>query len=346
MRSCKKFFLNNPWKIVAILVLGLLAKNTDFEKILEALATADLNFIILAILPSLLNILMWSIAWKKMFSLTGFNFELRNMLRVYTSSRFVNLVTPLGHFGGAPIMAIVVSENTESNYGTAISAILTSNILVSFPLFLSATSGYVYLYYTNGLTTQMSKLFFGLLFIIAIGTFSLMLGLISPNKFKKLVNLVLTPINFVDKTFGFLDINSKLRNFEDNVLNAFEDLRGNYRSISYSAVVISIAFVFRIFSLYIILKSLDIGISVFVIALIIPLSSLANYGPTPGGTGFVESAIVGLLLLFSSTSTSSALVAAIIYRITTYYLEISIGYITMSTLDSKNFRNKIERKQH
>jgi conserved hypothetical protein len=342
--TIKDIIYGNIWKIIAIAMLISLAFSTDFAKILDALSTADLELAAIASVPSLLNMVMWSVAWRRMFSLTDVKLRIRDMFRVYCSSRFVNLITPLGHFGGAPIMAIVVSENTEPDYGTALSAILTSNILISFPLLLSATTGYTYLYFTGVLTDQMNKLFLGLLFIIAFGTSSLMLGLISPSKFERLVDLVLKPIRFIDTILGHSNLAGKVGTFRNNVLDAFEDFRGNEKVVMSSAALISIAFLSRILSLHIIMTSLGIELSVFVIALIIPLSSLANYAPTPGGTGFVESAIVGLILIFSSISASSALVAAVLYRAATYYLEICVGYFTMSTLDSEDIRGKARSK--
>ncbi|EGQ43811.1 MAG: hypothetical protein J07AB43_04770 [Candidatus Nanosalina sp. J07AB43] len=63
--AIKHIIYGNIWKIIAVAMLISLAFSTDFTKILDALSTADLELAAIASVPSLLNMVMWSVAWRR-----------------------------------------------------------------------------------------------------------------------------------------------------------------------------------------------------------------------------------------------------------------------------------------
>ncbi|WEL23317.1 lysylphosphatidylglycerol synthase transmembrane domain-containing protein [Candidatus Nanohalovita haloferacivicina] len=79
--------------------------------------------------------------------------------------------------------------------------------------------------------------------------------------------------------------------------------------------------------------SLGLQISFVPLLLILPLARIANYTPTPGGTGPYEIALTGLLSFFYGIPIFQAAAISVIYRGMTYYFGIIAGGYAVATLE-------------
>ena len=62
------------------------------------------------------------------------------------------------------------------------------------------------------------------------------------------------------------------------------------------------------------------------------MTSLANFSPTPGGSGAYEAAMATILSTLLGVPGSLAVTVGILYRFTTFWPGLIIGYLSISTL--------------
>ncbi|MFB6190551.1 MAG: lysylphosphatidylglycerol synthase domain-containing protein [Candidatus Nanohaloarchaea archaeon] len=66
---------------------------------------------------------------------------------------------------------------------------------------------------------------------------------------------------------------------------------------------------------------------------VLVLSSFGNFSPTPGGSGTFEALMAAVLTFFLPHITfATALAVAIIFRLTTYWPGLAIGYLALNSL--------------
>jgi len=120
------------------------------------------------------------------------------------------------------------------------------------------------------------------------------------------------------------------------VENIFQEA-GNDRTFLLETVSIShLAIVAQIGSLYFVFLSMGIEPRFVPIYFIVTLSTIATLSPTPGGSGTYEAAFSFLMTIFYSVELATALTAAVLFRLTTYWPGIVVGYIAMLTLNSSD----------
>jgi uncharacterized protein (TIRG00374 family) len=86
-------------------------------------------------------------------------------------------------------------------------------------------------------------------------------------------------------------------------------------------------------SLRFVLLSLGIRPDFTPIYFTVTLSSLASFSPTPGGSGTFEAAFSGLMVFFFEVNIATAVTAAVLFRLTTYWPGLVIGYISLVGLE-------------
>jgi hypothetical protein len=86
-------------------------------------------------------------------------------------------------------------------------------------------------------------------------------------------------------------------------------------------------------SLWFMVASVAEPVSVLTILLIIPVARISNLAPSPGGSGFYEITMAGLLVLTSEISLGHAVSAALLYRLGTFYVGLSVGFLAFTKDD-------------
>lgn len=128
---------------------------------------------------------------------------------------------------------------------------------------------------------------------------------------------------------------ASLRESVQVVADAFRQAGSDRRFLVTTAVGSHLAIVAQIASLYFVVRAIGIEPVFVPLYFLVTLSTVATLSPTPGGSGTYEAAFSGLMTIFYSVDLATALTAAVLFRLTTYWPGLIVGFGAMLTLTSR-----------
>jgi uncharacterized protein (TIRG00374 family) len=325
------------WFGVAAGLLAGLLYLADIGEFLDSLRRADTSLFLVAVWFGLSSLLVWAWVWHRFFQRVGIEVTVSETVRMFLTGNFLNSVTPLGQFGGEPIMAYIVSETTDSEYESALACVVSADILNATPFFTFTLGGILYLTVAGSLTgplVDIAAVAVVLLVLLAVVAYFLW----SDSR------------RFGDTLFRILDtLKARLNRGEslfesvrervEGVEKAFRKAGGDPRFLIKTAVISHLAILAQILSLYFVFRSLGLSTEFVPLYLIVNLSVIATVSPTPGGAGTYEAAFTGLVTLFYTVDLATAVTAAVLFRLTTYWPGIPIGAAALLTLRGEMGKN-------
>lgn len=328
------------WHIVSIAIILAIISFSDITKVIKLLGNVDRPLMILGILTGLMTLPIWAYSWYKLLNSLDTRISYFKSLKLFTAGNFLNSVTPIGQFGGEPLMAYIIQKNSDLDYENAFSAVISADIINSIPILTFMIGGSIYaLIFSsmNGLATE--ALFLSLMLLTVGGGLAYLLWY----RF----NLVGSAIT------GFIERIERLTGIEKNIAeitegkiykleNSFQKVREDPIELLKTSLVAHTFFIFQILSLYLVITAVTgLRPELTPLYFILPFSSVANFSPTPGGSGTYEALLAGLLTAFLGLSSGEAVTTAILYRFTTFWPGLLIGYISLSKLN--HVREDIEK---
>lgn len=319
------------WFGVSGLLLALLIYFADVGKFLEALRDTDPVLLVPALIAGLSAFLIWGYVWHLFFDQMGIDISFHRTMEMFMAGNFLNSVTPLGQFGGEPFMAYIVSKNTEASYEKSFSFVASADMInaVPFITYLLAGAAYMFLFRSvNGLIAQAAHI---TLALAVVGGLIAYLLWFDEEKVEK---YLFGALNKVQKITGHGEkISKEVKERISAVKTSFREAGENPRLLAKATAVTHINFVFQGAALYFILLSLSLTPEISAIYFTVLLSGLASFSPTPGGTGTFEAAFAGVLVLFYPVGFATALTAAVLFRLASYWPGLLIGYVAFVKLN-------------
>jgi len=319
------------WFGVATAIFAALIHTADVNKIIEALRSADPGYLALSALSGFGILLTWTLNWYNFFQVSEIKCSFFRTFQLFSAGQFLNSITPLGQFGGQPFMAYLISKHSNTSYEKSLATVMSADLIAIIPLSTFVITGYSYIALNGtvaGKLTEMAIIASSLLL------FGITMGYIGWFRPGSLENTLLKASEKITSTIGhgskFVE---KLEQRLENVEQTFQTVGKNPKEIIKSLAITHTAFLLKMSAFYTVLLSLGLEMNLFQIMLLIPLASVANFSPTPGGAGTFEAAMAGLIILFINVNLATALTAAILYRISSYWLGIIVGYVAMSSLN-------------
>jgi uncharacterized protein (TIRG00374 family) len=318
------------WFGVAGAMLLVLVYLADVEKLLASLRRVDIPLFSVAVAVGSCSLLVWAWVWHRFFDALEIVSTPSKTVRMFLAGHFLNSVTPLGQFGGEPLMAYVIADATESDYERALASVISADLLNALPFFTFSIGGLVYLAVVGSLDRlliRIGAITAGLLLVGALVAYLLW----STNGV--LGGTVVRSLDALEHRVGrgeavFQSVRESVRRIEDSFERAGAD-----RGVLLRTMLIShLAILAQILSLYFVFLSLGLDPAFVPLYLIVNLSAIATVSPTPGGTGTYEAAFSALVTLFYPVGLSTALSAAILFRLTTYWPGLLAGYPSLLTL--------------
>jgi uncharacterized protein (TIRG00374 family) len=318
------------WYIAATALLLGLAYFADLGDFVAALSNVDPFYMSLAVLSGMSVFLVWGYIWFSFFSKVGIDASLLKSYQMFMGGNFMNSVTPLGQLGGEPFMAYVISENTDSSYEKALSSVISSDLVNTIPFITYTAIIMIYVYFYGGVNTAIQASMYA---IVSIGLTIIAAGYMLWSRNQSVENVLRKVFNYAEKKLAkgkyVRVVRNKLREYRSAFENAGED-RGHLIRMT----IISHLFPLTQFlALYLIFLGMDISPNLIAIYFSVILSGLAMFSPTPGGSGTFEATFSGVIMFFyPEIGLSTALATAILFRLTTYWPGIPIGYISLMHL--------------
>ena len=323
---------SNKWlwyAVTGVLFVGLLYF-ADAERFVRRLNEVDIPLFSIGVVIGFSSLGVWAWVWDRFFGQLEIQSTVSKTLRMFLTGHFLNSITPLGQFGGEPIMAYIISESTDTEYERSLTAVVSSDIINAAPFFTFTIGGILYLAAIGTVAGFLVDVGIVATVILTVG------GLIAYLLWSE--NGTLS-----ESVHGLLDgIEARIGRFEgvfDSLKESVERVEesfqaaGNDRWFLIETVAIShLAIVAQIVSLYFVFLAMGIEPRFVPIYFLVTLSTVATLSPTPGGSGTYEAAFSGLMTFFYSVDLATALSAAVLFRLTTYWPGIVVGYLSMLTL--------------
>lgn len=155
-------------------------------------------------------------------------------------------------------------------------------------------------------------------------------GIVGMIATSNIVAMLLLPV------LGFNDLKVRLMDEYRNFRQGLSDNSLQYTDIAGLTAITHISVAMDILAVWLVLASLGLNVALLPLLFIVPLARVANYTPSPGGTGPYELALSGLLVYFYSIPAAGAVSAAVLYRAITYYFGIFAGFAAAVSLGIDN----------
>lgn len=325
------------WFLFSLGLLLLLVYIADIEKFVESLSQVDPLVFATAVFFGMSSLLIWTWVWKRIFSQVGIESTFLQTARMFVAGHFLNGITPLGQFGGEPLFAYIISSNTNTNYEKSFTVVLSSDILNATPFFTFILGGLAYMAIFRSVEGFLLNVAYMAVVLLCVGGLLAYLIWFDSDKIEKILFSILDALS---RRF------EKISKVEESIRESLQLAKDSLNEIGSdpvfllkTAFVSHLSVVSQILSLYFILLSLGIEPLFLPIYFTVNLAAIALFSPTPGGSGTYEASFAGLMLVFFSVDTATAVTAAILFRLTTYWPGLLVGYLSLLSLKGEKFTN-------
>jgi uncharacterized protein (TIRG00374 family) len=306
---------------VAVLVLYLVATGLGTQRVAGALAGAELRWVAVGCLSTLLCLALWGRAWQVVLRQVGIDVRYRRLVVTYFAATFANYVTPLGQAGGEPFIAYVLARDTDAPYEESLASVVTADLLNLLPFFTFAAAGLSFLLLGAELPTAVRPLAFGLLGM-ALGVPAIAAGgwWFREGVKRGIVRLVAPLARRTDRVSV-----AGVRRRIDDLYAAFGRIATNPRALVEAVVFAYAGWAFFALPLFFAGRALGVPVDPLLVLFIVPASTLAGLVPSPGGLGGVEVALVALVAGLTPVGAATAFALALVYRVASYWFALVVG---------------------
>lgn len=320
------------WFGVSTAIIAGMIYFADASKFIEALRAANYIYLVPAFFFGLAVFTVYGYVWFHFLESMDLAVSYFKALRLYLGAEFTNAITPLGQFGGEPLMAYIVSRNTDASYEKSFSAVLSADLVNAVPTITFVSGGVLYLVFFGSVTDIILQLFYIVMVGIVVGATLLYLLWFRTGTIESIIlRIIEGAVSIIGRGEKYVE---KAGERLDRVEESLATVGESPRELLKTGLIAHLAFLSQILCLYFILLSLGYNVDFTPLYFVYSLSGLAAYSPTPGGSGAFEAAIAGLLTFFvAGIPFADALAAGILFRMTTYWPGILIGYMALNSIE-------------
>jgi len=322
------------WFLISTGILAGLIYFADAQKFVKSIRSAKLVFLIPALVLGLAVFPIWSYVWYRVFKKSNIDLTYRESIRIFMAGNFMNSVTPLGQAGGEPLMAFLVEQNTEASYERALSSIFSADIMNGMPPITFILGGTGFLLIFGSLNDIIVQTVYMVLLATAVGGTIAYLLWFESGTIEGKIQWILDKI--VEKTGRGQEIVSSIEEKLEEVEESFKTIGNDPVYLLKTAIISHVGWLMQIFNFVLIAGSLGYFPDLTPVYFIVVISGLANFSPTPGGSGTFEAAMAGLITIFIPyIAAPEALTIAILFRISTYWPGILLGWLALNSLNGQ-----------
>lgn len=317
--------------LITAVVLFFVIKD-DFHDIVDALSKANIAFILIGIVFTVLYWFFKSLALHNIVREYREKIKLRQIFKQITITQFFNGITPFAS-GGQPMQIYMLGKSglkfTHSTNIIVQDFILYQMALITHGVIAVLLNWKFNLLAANPLLRNLTIIGFLINTLVGVG----LLFVSFSTKFNRfVVNNVIglfSKINLVknkEKTINSWKI--KLKEFNESAVLLREKKSLIIKGYIYNIIGLACYYITPLFVIY----ALGFGSSITIMATYVScayVSVIGAFVPLPGGSGGIEGSFLEFFGNFMSPATTKAVL--ILWRSITYYLAIIVGAITFNT---------------
>ena len=319
---------------IGIIVLIIMILFVGPDQIFNALKTANIYYVILAIIVQFVIIWLWNTRWSIICNSLDIPHRQLPLFAMTIIGLAINDLTPSGRSGGEPVRAYLLSKNSSADFKETFATVMADKLCDTFPFMVLAIFAISYLMFYLHLNTALFSLL-----LVALVLFVL-----------ALIFIIFICIN---ESFGIKTIQwvfRQLRKFTSRDLDKYEDtattsLVGFQSSLLYlmndhkllaKAILISfLVWFLELLRVYIVFLAFGVEVSLGMIASVFLVSSLIGIIPIlPGGLGSIDGVMI-LLYSLAGVSASVSTAATLVERMISLWMVIIIGLILLPFFGTK-----------
>lgn len=283
----------------------------------------------------------WSEALRRLLAGLGHDVGTARFRRAFMSGEFVKQVLPMGHSGGPVFVSYAVSRETEAPYEETLAAATVVEFVNVAASIVLATAGLGYFLLTRD--GPLEPILVALLVGLAIAVLALAgAAVLVYSRRALLERIVLRVTGALRATVGRLSARVHDALARERVAGTFESYYAGFdraladrRRVATAAVFSLLGWALFLVPLYTSFLALDSPISYAMAVFVVPVLSLVNVVPLPGGLGGFEIALAAVVAGLVGFGMPTATAGVFLYRLSNYWLVVLLGGIASLSLSMR-----------
>ncbi|WP_459191864.1 lysylphosphatidylglycerol synthase transmembrane domain-containing protein [Halosimplex sp. J119] len=306
--------------------------------VIAELSQADPAVLAVGFLAVIAAFYCWSEALRRLLVSTGADVHGPRYRAAFMSGEFLKQIVPMGHSGGPVFVSYAVGRETDAPYEEALAAATVVEFVNIGASVALATVGLGVLVATG--TASSGPVFTALVVGLALAvTVLLSLGLLVHYRRALVERLVLRLAGAGRATVGRLSERARTAMASDRVRATFETYYAAFdraladREQVWRAAAFSLAgWALFLLPMYTSFHAIGEPVPYALVALVVPVLSLVNVVPLPGGLGGFEVALAAVVVALAGLDLPVATAGVFLYRLSNYWFVVLLGALASSTV--------------
>lgn len=321
----------------AIAVLALLLYLVGVGDLLQYLGQADTTTVGLVIVATVGWLFAWGLALRTVLGVLGESVSPFQTFLVFAGATFNNNVTPFGQAGGEPVTALLISEVTDTEYGTGLAAIASVDTLNFVPSISLALVGVAYFASTTTLGDRLETAAAVVVVLAVVVVGGLVVAWRNHERLERgVVNVFARVAAWAGGRIPRVSDPGReaIKRRVSHFFEAIERVATNPRGLALALGFSGLGWFLQMIGLWLAFQAIGVPVSLPVVMFVVPIGAIAGMTPLPGGAGGIEAVLVFLLVAapLPAVTQSVALAAVVIFRGAVFWVPIAIGGVVMGTV--------------
>ncbi|MFB6170477.1 MAG: flippase-like domain-containing protein [Haloarculaceae archaeon] len=323
--------------LVAMVVLAILVYVVGLSEVLTALSAAN-RFAVVAVFGlSLLWMFAWSYSLHLVLGTLDSDTSVSRSFLVYTNVLFANGVAPFSVLGAEPLAALFVSRATRTSYERGFAAVASVDVLNFLPAPAFAMFGLLYFVVTTTLGKAIEIVILSLLVIFFLLVFG---GYVGWRYRERLATKLFRYVVIFEQWLASrlprvrLPPPELLERQIRTGLESLDRVAADRRTLLLSLTASTFGWMLLSATLWVALWAVGSPVPVEAPLFIVPLVTVTDLVPLPGGVGSVDTALVVLLVATAGVPAASATAAVLVHRAASFLLPIVVGGVAVALVQS------------
>jgi uncharacterized protein (TIRG00374 family) len=306
---------------VALVVVYLLGATVGWEKTLDRLSGARLGWVAAACASTLVCLLVWALMWHRILAAMDVSVAYSHLVVTFFAATFTNYVTPMGQAGGEPIIAYILSRDTEAGYEKSLASVVTADVLRLLPFFNAAGVGLAYVLVESRLPRRLEGIALVLATLAVIIPVAVVVGWRYRSAVRGYALRLAAP---VARRTDRVSVDGVAESI-DRLYEAVDRVADSPRTLLVCVALAYAGWILFALPLYFSALALGVPVPLVLVAFLVPATVVVSFTPLPGGLGAIEGTLVVLLTALVSVASADALALTTAYRLASYWLVVLVG---------------------
>ena len=313
---------------VGVVILIAMIYIVGPEQIIEALKTADIRYVLLAVIVQFIIIGLWNTRWSLICKSLDIPHTKMSLFTMTIVGLAVNNLTPSGRSGGEPVRAYILSKKSGRPFKTTFATVMGDKIFDTLPFMVLAIFSITYLMINLHLSTTIFAILMAALILFVILLAFIIYICINETFGIKTIKWVFRQV----RRFTKKDVDEQEQSAKSSLIGFQSNLKyilADKKILIYATIISFTVWFLELLRVYIVFQAFGVHVAIGMIASVFLVSALVGVIPAlPGGLGSID----GLMILFYSMAgiaSNISTAATLVERMISLWMIIVMGVILL-----------------